>query len=72
MKSNTALLTIVLPSLAHAFLANLPPAFNDAPAKWAYVSYTDPSVAVLSGSFNRTAMSAPHLGETSDPKLKKA
>ncbi|KAF6810630.1 lactonohydrolase [Colletotrichum sojae] len=71
MKPAMVFRMLVLPSLTDAFLSALPPAFNDTPAIWAYVAYSDPSVAFLSGPFNRSAMSAPHEGETSDPELKK-
>lgn len=55
---------------AHGYLTDLPPSFNDTPAIWARVTYNNPSVAVLSGSFNRSAMDAPYKGETTDPQLK--
>ncbi|KAF0320317.1 lactonohydrolase [Colletotrichum asianum] len=71
MWSTTIPILAGLPVVASSFLADLPATFNDTPAIWAYVSYSNPSVAVLTGSFNRSAMDAPHKGETSDPALKK-
>ena len=72
MKSAAVLYMSVVLSLAEAYLADLPVAFNDSPAIWGYVSYAEQSVAVLSGSFNRTVMEAPHEGETTDPDLQEA
>ncbi|KAJ0341442.1 hypothetical protein COL154_011897 [Colletotrichum chrysophilum] len=71
MWSTTIPILAGLPLVASSFLADLPATFNDTPAIWAYVSYGNPSVAVLTGSFNRSAIDAPHKGETSDPALKK-
>ncbi|KAL0944813.1 lactonohydrolase [Colletotrichum truncatum] len=64
-----SLLFFGVPLLAQAFLSDLPPAFKDTPAIWAYVSYGTPSIAALTGSFNRSAMDAPHESKASDPLL---
>ncbi|KAF4546813.1 Six-bladed beta-propeller TolB-like protein [Lasiodiplodia theobromae] len=57
------------PGLVQSFFTDLPSAFRDALATWAWVSYQEPSVAVLSGSFNRSAFDAPFESTTSDPTL---
>lgn len=64
-------MSVVLP-LAQAYLTQLPEVFNDSPGTWAYVSYAEQSVAVLSGPFNRTVFQAPHEAETTDPELQEA
>lgn len=58
----------VLP--AQGYLSDIPGGFNG--SQWAYLSYSNPSVAVLPGTFNRSAMEAPHEGEASDAKLMEA
>lgn len=55
-----------------AFLQELPPTFAESPAKWAWVSYTTPSVAQIPGMFNRSAFDAPHEGKISDPEVAQA
>lgn len=72
MKCAAVFYMSVAPSLAQAYLADLPAAFNDSPAIWGYVSYAEQSVAVLSGSFNRTVFQAPHEGEATDLDLQEA
>lgn len=60
---------LMFPGLVRSFLTDLPSDFEDAPATWAWVSYNDPSVAVLTGSFNRSVFDAPFESVTSDPGL---
>ncbi|KAK1624341.1 hypothetical protein BDP81DRAFT_398439 [Colletotrichum phormii] len=71
MRSSVAWSLAVLPLAIVAYFTDLPAAFNDTPARWAYVSYGDPSVAVLPGSFNRSAMDALYKGHATDPELEK-
>lgn len=54
------------------YLSMLPNEFIDAPASWALISYTNPSVAVISGAFNRTISQAPWAGQTSNTGLQQA
>ncbi|KAF2248078.1 hypothetical protein BU26DRAFT_392479, partial [Trematosphaeria pertusa] len=48
-------------------LRELPSGFETAGGRWAWVSYETPSVAAIPGSFNRSAMDAPHVANVSDP-----
>lgn len=52
---------------AEQFLKELPTGFPNGSAKWAWISYEIPSVAVIQGKFNRSALDAPHVGKVSDP-----
>lgn len=52
------------------YLSTLPDGFNS--SQWAFVNYADPSVAVLSGSFNRSVFDAPFESTTSDESLAEA
>lgn len=54
------------------YLAALPEAFTNAPASWAFVSYTNPAVAVIQGSFNRSLEQAPWVAQTSNPAMQQA
>lgn len=54
------------------YLSSLPTEFTNAPASWALISYTNPSVAVISGAFNRTIAQAPWAGQSSNPALQQA
>lgn len=54
------------------YLSALPDEFANGPASWALISYTDPSVAVISGSFNRTIAQAPWVSQTSNVALQQA
>ncbi|KAF2011514.1 calcium-dependent phosphotriesterase [Aaosphaeria arxii CBS 175.79] len=54
------------------YLSSLPTEFQSSHAKWAWVSYESPAVAVIPGSFNRTALQAPHEGDASDPIVREA
>lgn len=61
----------VLPLAIVAYFTDIPESFNDTAAIWAYMSYGDPSVAVLPGSFNRSAMDAIYKGHATDSELQK-
>ncbi|KAL2202217.1 hypothetical protein CC79DRAFT_1345291 [Sarocladium strictum] len=52
-------------------LSQLPESFQDAPSTWAWISYSNPSVAVLPGAFNRSAMQAPLEGQIQDKTIAK-
>ncbi|KAJ4394362.1 hypothetical protein N0V93_003579 [Gnomoniopsis smithogilvyi] len=54
------------------YLSPLPNEFATAPASWAAVFYTNPSVAVISGTFNRTISQAPWTGRTSNSAVQQA
>lgn len=54
------------------YLSALPDEFANGPASWALISYTNPSVAVISGSFNRTIAQAPWVAQTSNVALQQA
>ncbi|KAH7053370.1 hypothetical protein B0J12DRAFT_571139 [Macrophomina phaseolina] len=62
----------MFPGLVQSFFTDLPSGFEDAPATWAWVSYKDPSVAVLNGPFNRSVFDAPFESVTSDSSLQQA
>ncbi|KAF4982150.1 hypothetical protein FZEAL_2173 [Fusarium zealandicum] len=53
----------------HALFQDVPQPFRSSPSKWAYYSYEDNNVAVLSGSFNRSVFDAPWAAETSNDDL---
>lgn len=54
------------------YLSPLPTEFQNAPASWAYVSYANPSVAAIKGTFNRTIAQAPWASETDNVALQEA
>lgn len=56
----------------YQYLSALPAAFIDAPASWALISYSNPSVAVIDGAFNRTISEAPWASQTSNAALQQA
>jgi hypothetical protein len=56
-------------SAAKQFFKNLPTGFENGNARWAWISYEMPSVAVIPGTFNRSAFDAPHVGKYSDPGM---
>ncbi|OGM47435.1 hypothetical protein ABOM_002642 [Aspergillus bombycis] len=58
--------------LATALLTPLPLEFQNTTAQWAYLSYENPSFAVMAGEFNRSAFVAQTKSETSDPEVTKA
>lgn len=60
-----------MPLAIVAYFTDIPESFNDKAAIWAYMSYGDPSVAVLPGSFNRSAMDAIYKGHATDSELQK-
>lgn len=49
------------------YLTEVPTGFNA--SQWAFISYNDPFVSVLSGAFNRSVFDAPFESETSDSSL---
>jgi gluconolactonase len=55
--------------LAACILSPLPPAYEKAAAKWAYLSYKNPSLAVLPGHFNRSVFVPFTDSEVSDPSV---
>lgn len=63
---------ILLTAVQGQYLAALPDEFANGPASWALISYTSPSVAVISGSFNRTIAQAPWVAQTSDVAVQQA
>ncbi|KAF4943728.1 hypothetical protein FSARC_14846, partial [Fusarium sarcochroum] len=65
-------LFLILPTFGQALFQNLPPAFDSASGKWAFYSYQDADVAVLEGTFNRSAFDAPCEAEVSDEGLARA
>lgn len=67
-----AIFTCILPVAHGQYLSALPSEFNNAAAKWAFVSYTSPAVAAINGSFNRTIFQAPWAGQTSNTALQQA
>ncbi|KXH29431.1 AkeP protein [Colletotrichum salicis] len=71
VRSSVAWSLAVLPLAIVAYFTDLPATFNGTPARWACVSYGDHSVAVLPGSFNRSAMDALYKGYATDPELEK-
>lgn len=71
MKSLVLWSLAALPLAIVAYFTDLPDAFNDTAAIWAYMSYGEPSVAVLPGSFNRSAMDAIYKGHATDSELQK-
>lgn len=54
------------------YLKALPDAFQDSLSKWAFISYHMPSVAVIPGSFNRSAFDAPYESKISDKNVAEA
>ncbi|KAA8650885.1 SMP-30/gluconolactonase/LRE family protein [Aspergillus tanneri] len=58
--------------LATALLSPLPLEFRNTPAQWAYLSYDNPSFAVIPGHFNRSAFVSQTDSVTSDPEVTKA
>lgn len=54
------------------YLSTLPSEFDNAAASWAFISYTNPTAAVINGPFNRTIFQAPWAGQTSDTALQQA
>ncbi|THC94691.1 hypothetical protein EYZ11_005836 [Aspergillus tanneri] len=54
--------------LATALLSPLPLEFRNTPAQWAYLSYDNPSFAVIPGHFNRSAFVSQTDSVTSDPE----
>ncbi|KAG7055968.1 AkeP protein [Colletotrichum scovillei] len=71
MKSLVLWSLAALPLAIVAYFTDLPDTFNDTAAIWAYMSYGEPSVAVLPGSFNRSAMDAVYKGHATDSELQK-
>ncbi|KAL1632905.1 hypothetical protein SLS56_003190 [Neofusicoccum ribis] len=57
------------PVPVQSFLTDLPSSFQDSPASWAWISYDQPSVTVLSGSFKRSVFDTPVESVTPDPDL---
>ncbi|KAF9729402.1 hypothetical protein PMIN02_002874 [Paraphaeosphaeria minitans] len=54
-----------------SYLSTLPPVFQNSSSTWAWVSYSNPSVAVLPEPFNRSSLDAPLEGEISDVSIAK-
>ncbi|CAJ0548414.1 Ff.00g020270.m01.CDS01 [Fusarium sp. VM40] len=71
-KLETFWLIVAWPTLGQALFQNLPSSFSSGPAKWAFYSYQDQNVAVLQGSFNRSAMDAVHEAKVSNAQLAEA
>lgn len=57
--------------LATCILSPLPPDYKNAAAQWAFLSYKNPSLAVLPGHFNRSVFVPFTDSEVSDPSLAK-
>ncbi|KAF3012868.1 hypothetical protein E8E14_011196 [Neopestalotiopsis sp. 37M] len=53
--------------VAQQYLSDIPSGFNA--SQWAFISYLDPSAAVLPGSFNRSVFDASFESEVSDSSL---
>lgn len=70
--SLVAALMSMLSSVAGQYLSSLPNEFTNAPASWAFVSYRNPAVAAIQGSFNRSIEQAPWVAQVSNPELQQA
>lgn len=57
--------------LAACILSPLPPAYEKTAAQWAFLSYKNPSLAVLPGHFNRSVFVPFTDSEVSDPSIAK-
>lgn len=57
-------------TLVYGYWGPLPDGFNT--SQWAFISYSDASVAVLPGSFNRSVFEAAFESNTSDSTLTEA
>ncbi|KAF4445803.1 calcium-dependent phosphotriesterase [Fusarium austroafricanum] len=57
--------------LAATLLSSLPLEYQNTTAKWAYLSYGNPSMAVIPGHFNRSVFVPLTDTEASDPKVAK-
>lgn len=57
--------------LTTCILSPLPSAYEKAAAKWAYLSYQNPSLAVLPGHFNRSVFVPFTNSEVSDASVAK-
>jgi gluconolactonase len=57
--------------LAACILSPLPPGYEKPTSKWAFLSYKNPSLAVLPGHFNRSVFVPFTDSQVSDPSIAK-